>query len=415
MRARGVLVAVGTADFETALLDAVAASDLHVVRRCVDIADLLATAASRQATIAFVSAQLRGLDRDVVARLRVEDVAVVGVTPESSSADEAALLRLGVEDFVAADALDTIDEAVAELGDGRSVAASLAAGSTDADNGQSSRSRGCVIAVWGPTGAPGRSTVALGIAAELAELGASTTLVDCDVYGGTIAQQLGLLDESSGLLAAARSANVGQLTPEVLARQARSVTPALRVLTGLPRADRWTEVRPSGLRDVIESARQLSAFTVLDCGFSIEMDEEVSYDTAAPRRNGATLAALDAADTVLVVGAADPIGLGRLVRALAELATVVPGCDRVVIVNRMRSSLGWSRDDVVAMLLRAVGPTPVVLLPDDRAAVDVAIVNGRTLTESAPMSQLRHQLRELAHRTAGTELPTGRRRRRVRA
>ena len=36
---------------------------------------------------------------------------------------------------------------------------------------------------------------------------AGTLLVDADVYGGTIAPMLGLLDESSGLLAATRAAN----------------------------------------------------------------------------------------------------------------------------------------------------------------------------------------------------------------
>ena len=39
----------------------------------------------------------------------------------------------------------------------------------------------------------------------------------------------------------------------------------------------------------------------------------------APRRNGATLAILDAADLIIVVGAADPLGLQRLARGLTEL------------------------------------------------------------------------------------------------
>src|SRR3954447_4820088 len=53
---------------------------------------------------------------------------------------------------------------------------------------------GRVVAVWGPTGAPGRSTVAVALASELAQLGVSALLVDADVYGGVVAQLLGLLD-----------------------------------------------------------------------------------------------------------------------------------------------------------------------------------------------------------------------------
>jgi Mrp family chromosome partitioning ATPase len=66
------------------------------------------------------------------------------------------------------------------------------------------------VAVWGPTGAPGRTTVAVNLAAELALLGRHTLVVDADTYGGTIAQAVGLFDESPGLAAAARAAGQGR-------------------------------------------------------------------------------------------------------------------------------------------------------------------------------------------------------------
>jgi hypothetical protein len=65
----GVLVAVGPVGFEPAVLAVASSPDIHVVRRCVDVADLVATAATRQAPAALVSAQLRGLDAEVVDRL----------------------------------------------------------------------------------------------------------------------------------------------------------------------------------------------------------------------------------------------------------------------------------------------------------------------------------------------------------
>ena len=62
----------------------------------------------------------------------------------------------------------------------------------------------------GSAGAPGRTTVAVNLAAELARLGQPTVLVDADTYGGCVAQSLSLLDEAPGLAAATRSAGLGR-------------------------------------------------------------------------------------------------------------------------------------------------------------------------------------------------------------
>ena len=59
-----------------------------------------------------------------------------------------------------------------------------------------------LLAVWGPTGAPGRTTVAINVASELAELGQSVLLIDADSYGGAIAPTLGLIDDAAGFAAA---------------------------------------------------------------------------------------------------------------------------------------------------------------------------------------------------------------------
>jgi MinD-like ATPase involved in chromosome partitioning or flagellar assembly len=260
---------------------------------------------------------------------------------------------------------------------------------------------GTVLAVWGPTGAPGRSTVALGLAAELSSRGVPTVLIDADVYGGAQAQMLAMLDEVSGVLAAARLAGTGQLSLAALHEQARAVNPCLRVLTGLPRADRWPQLRPSAVTGLLAVARRMAPVVVVDCGFSLESDEELSFDMAGPRRNGATLAVLERADAVLVVGSAEPLGLARLARAVLDLSTSVPGCDTRIVVNRVRDGLGWSTDEVGATVARFTGRVPAAYLPDDRAAVDRAWIAGRTLPECAPDSPLRRALERLATDVTG--------------
>ena len=52
-----------------------------VVRRCVDLADLLAAASAGTARAVILSADLRRLDRDALARLATAGVAVIGLVP----------------------------------------------------------------------------------------------------------------------------------------------------------------------------------------------------------------------------------------------------------------------------------------------------------------------------------------------
>jgi MinD-like ATPase involved in chromosome partitioning or flagellar assembly len=271
--------------------------------------------------------------------------------------------------------------------------------------------RGSVVAVWGPTGAPGRTTVATTLADELGRLGTDSLLVDADVYGGTVAAVLGLLDESPGLAAACRR----PLDPAGLAALCWQLGPAFRVLTGIPLASRWPELRPAALPAVLGAARALADYTVVDCSFCLETDEELSFDTLAPRRNGATLAVLDEADVIVAVGAADPIGMQRLVRGLAELRDVEPAAPVWVVLNRVRDGVvpGDTKRELRAALERFAGHSAAALLPADVPGLDAALATGRLLSEAVPGSPFRHAVIALAAALAGVpELPGRRRRRR---
>jgi len=407
-------VALGTAPFEAAALAAVGRARTHVVRRCVDIADLLATAASGQGVVALVSTSLAGLDRQAVDALETAGVAPIGLVAHASDPAADALRRIGVQSIAAVDLdADALEAAIAAAAARRGLDAAgeppprRAAPNEPA--GQPDVSAGRVIAVWGPTGAPGRTVLALGLGAAIAELGGDVLVVDADVYGGTLGQLAGVLDETSGLLAATRAANAGSLDVASLSRRCLQLSPRLRALTGLPRADRWVEAKAVLVRSVLETARRLAEYTVVDCGFSLEVDEEVMYDTRAPRRNGATLEILSRADTVLVVGAADPIGLSRLIRAVGDLAEAVPRAAPIVVVNRLRDGIGWSSDEIGSMLHRTIGVAHIAFLPDDPSSCDRSLVAGKTLAEAAPERPLARRLRELAAEVSGlSDAPGGR-------
>jgi MinD-like ATPase involved in chromosome partitioning or flagellar assembly len=421
-----VFTAVTGAAWESELVGALDRTDhgVTVVRRCVDVSELLAVAATGTGQAALLSAELRRLDVDTVARLDAAGVAVVGLVEPGDERAAERLRQLGVRRVVPADAepeeiARVLREAVAGAPvTGRDVADPRAAlpvlGAPD-EPAERPAGRGRVVAVWGPTGAPGRTTVAVGIADEAARLGVPTLLVDADVYGGVVAQVLGLLDESPGLAGATRLAGAGTLDAAALVRLAWAVRPQLRVLTGLARADRWPEVRPRAVDAVLEEARRLAEVTVVDCAFSLEDDEELSFDTAAPRRNGATLAVLEAADTVLCVSGADPVALQRSIRALDELRDVLPGVEPVLVVNQVRKGPvpGDARREIADALERFAGHEARFFLPADRRATDAALASGRTLAEVAAGSPLRIALRSLAASLADvTEPARGRRGRR---
>jgi MinD-like ATPase involved in chromosome partitioning or flagellar assembly len=411
-----VLVAASGATWEAEALELLErAAGLVVVKRCVDLVDLLATASAGAASAAVLSPALPGLDADSIAALRRHGLGLVLVaaSDELLDSDPERLRRLGVEHLLASTDLATLADTVAEavapvrpVPDDPAASSDVAPGTPDA---------GRVVAVWGPNGAPGRTTVAVGIAAELARGGREVLLVDADDYGGAVAQHLGVLDEVSGLLAAARAANTGRLDVPGLAGAARQVCPRLRVLTGLPRPDRWQEVRPQAFADLLDLAARLVPLVVLDLGFSLESDPVDPYGPSTPQRNQMTLAGLARADDVVVVGSADPVGLARLGRGLVELRAVLPAVRPRVVVNRTRASLGWNEREVRGLVegfLQVAGASTTVdlhFLPDDRAAADRALLAGRSLAESGD-SALRQAVAELAHALLGDGADPGRRR-----
>lgn len=359
---------------------------LVVLKRCVDVADLMATAASGQAQVAVVGLDAPGFDAAAVEHLRGHGVRPVAVVAAAHlEAGRIRAVRLGVATLVSDAVLADLPDAVAAAEAAAPVRPAPPALPGPGAGLESVTAPGRVLVVWGPAGAPGRSTIAAAVAGELARRRRRTILVDADPYGGSVAQQLGIMDEVSGLLAATRLATSGELD-ERFATVQRGIDAHLSVVTGLPRADRWTEVRGGTIEQVLEVARA-QADVVVDTGFCLEDDPGRDIGTR-PARNGLTLGALEAADEVLVVGSADPVGLSRLARGLVELREITAAPLHVVI-NRMRPSLGWSEKEVATMVAGFAVLAGLTFLPDDQAAVDRSLVTGLMLLESGDSALVR--------------------------
>jgi MinD-like ATPase involved in chromosome partitioning or flagellar assembly len=380
-----VLVVGAGAAWESAALAALASRPgIVVLKRCMDVTDLLANVAAGQAQVALVSLDAPGLDAPAVAHLARHRVRPVAV---AATAREGVLQRarqLGIPSVVDDRQLDRLADAV------------LAAGAEEPTRPRPSPAPepgtelGRAIAVWGPTGAPGRTTIALGMAGELARRGADPLVLDVDPWGGAVAQHLGVLDEVSGLLACARFGGSGELAGRYAGLQRRVA--GLRVVTGLPRADRWVEVRPGTVEQLVELGRG-QGHVVLDTGFCLEDDPAADY-AGRPGRNAMTLSAVAEADTVVVVGSADPVGLSRLARGMAELREVTNGRPVHVVVNRWRSRLGWAESDVAALVAGFGELAGLHFVPEDRDTADRALLTGRTLAElgESPLSRAMAEL-----------------------
>ena len=395
---------------ETALVAACQSrgSALAIVRRCVDAVDLLGAGAGGSARIAVIGPSLPGLTGEVVARLMSAGLHVVGVVDEGDEDGERHLRRLLIDEVVslrisptgadAQTALRSLVEALRrQVGAGADGSAPGSAESMVPDRSavEVPGRPGRLVAVWGPTGAPGRTSVAIALADEAARSGVPSLLVDADTYGGAMATLLGMWDEASGLALACRRAETGHLDIPALAECARQIGPDLRILSGVVHADRWPELRGSALRRLWEMCRMLPGLTVVDIGFCLESDE----DGVLSRRHAAALTAMAAADLVVAVGSADPLGLGRLVAALPEAREAAGAAEIVVALTRVRSSaLGRDPQRQAVEVLAELGDVHdrVVLIPDDRAGFEACAREGRTLAELAPGSAARAVMRDLA-------------------
>jgi Mrp family chromosome partitioning ATPase len=386
---------------------------LTVVRRCVDSVDMLGAAAADPTMPVVLSAVLPRLTADVVGRLGSR--VVVGVATDSLGRDR--LERLGVPTVLLTE--PTARATMQQVADVCRAQASMARGPVDesealvgsqaaappdvspAGGGTSHRSApmtgpsgsGRLVAVWGPMGAPGRTTIAVGIAEALAERGARVCLIDADTYAPSVALALGLVEETSGLAAACRQAEAGVLTPTALATTCMSVGGGRgqwRILGGIGRVDRWVDVRPAALDRLWAAARQAFDVVVVDVGFCLEVDD--SPGAWGRQRNAAAVSALSEADHLVAVGDDSGLGAARLLAAW-PIVEERSGALATTLVRNRSTGRGGDWRSAVRLTLPA---HPIVDVPDDPRAMRASWRRGRSLGEAARRSRARRAMGAIA-------------------
>ena len=210
---------------------------------------------------------------------------------------------------------------------------------------------GRVIAVFGPKGGVGRTTLATNLAVAAAtELGQRTVLVDASFQFGDVGVLLNLNPKNK---------SIAELIPELEAGEAESVetfvinhSAGLRVLLAPPSPEMAELIHPSGIKKVLEALRLTHDLVIVDCMASF---------------NETTLAILDLADTVLTMLSLEITSIKniRLFLEVADQLGYEHGKVRLVL-NRADTSLGIRVADVEHSIGRRVDHT---IVSDGRSVV----------------------------------------------
>jgi cellulose biosynthesis protein BcsQ len=299
--------------FEPQLLAGATSAGIDVRRRCVDAADLLGACLGAPGLVAVITVGLPRLSAEAVSRLRASGSPIIGIAFHSG--DRAALDSLGVSEVL--DVTLSAEELLGSLTSHLHLSAGMP-GVWNVEPLSTSTigevKKGRLIAVWGPAGAPGRTTTAMLLAQSLSSQG-RTVIIDADTAAPSVALKLGLVEDLSGLIVACRHAEAGSLSSRTLASSMSVISENYLALTGLAHPRRWPELRPAALVRVIDQVRADFAYCVVDVGAAFSV-----ADAAAPSPPAAADAALSAADVIVAVCHANPLGVTRFIGGLTDLA-----------------------------------------------------------------------------------------------
>lgn len=269
-------------------------------------------------------------------------------------------LRAGVRDYL--DRGDLEAELAAALG-------RLAAGS------KAEATLGRVIAVLGPSGGAGASTVAANLGVALAALHGSAGLVDLNLEAGDLAA---LLDLKPNYSLADLCKNASSFDRVMLERTFAKHASGVSLLAPPSHLVDARLVRPEGVSRAIDLARSLFPVVVVDVDHSYR-DEQV--------------AALRLADVLLLVLRLDFNSLRNAHRALEHLNRLGLAGDRVrTVVNRAGLAMEVPR----AKAEEALGGPIAHVIPEDAKAVTRANNNGVPVVIEAPSSKAAKSLVRLA-------------------
>jgi pilus assembly protein CpaE len=245
---------------------------------------------------------------------------------------------------------------------------------------------GRVVAVFGPKGGVGRTTLAVNLAVAAAtELGQKTCLVDGSFQFGDVGVLLNLNPKNK---------SIAELIPELEQGEPESIdtfvinhSAGIRVLLAPPSPEMAELITPVIAKRMIDALRKDHDLIVVDCMSSF---------------NDTTLAILDLADTVLTMLSLEITSI-KNIRLFLEVADQLGySSDKIrLVLNRADSSLGIRVADVEHSIGRRVDHT---IVSDGRSVV-YALNRGVPFFLSNREAQVSQDVLRLASAVVGTKEP----------
>jgi len=388
-----VLLAVGNAEKERQLLESLAGDGLVVASRCLDGPSLADRAADPDLDVALASSDLHRLSATILTTVRDarlplvliadgQDVSRYGelahlVPASASPSDVAAALRAAVRRGPVYGA----PAASAQI-EGAGMQESL-----PGDDGDGRR--GGLVAVVSGKGAPGKTTVAIGLAAALVERRRQVVLIDADLWGGNVGAYLDL-DPRRGLFALAYGKDASPVEWAGHVEEELQEGPGFMVLGGIERAEQRSSISSDVMTAAIAALRSAFDDVVIDAGCAIA-------GTVSP----ATDALLRQAERILVVSEADLVAVWNARAALRYLREGLGVESEAIgiVLNRREGREHYDTEEVE----RALGAPVLAALPEDRKAARRAVNDQVPLTTVG--GHAARELRRLASRLTGREAP----------
>jgi pilus assembly protein CpaE len=298
-----------------------------------------------------------------------KETLVIAIGPAADTKLVIRALRGVVDDYV------DVDEMEAEL------VAALASWRKRRGAGQP---EGRLIAVLGPSGGAGSSTISASLAALLAKQHKSVALIDLKLETGDLAA---LLDLKPTYSLADLSKNVARLDSTFFERSLVPHACGIQLLSPPKLLADVELVTPEGIRQSIGLARALFPYIVVDMDHCFREEQ---------------MQVLRQADLILMVFRLDFTSLKNTNRFLDHLDGLGIKMDRVrLVVNRF----GQAREVPLAKAEEALKSKIFHVLPDDPKVVNRATNHGVPVVLDAPSSRISKSLAKLSEMIQASPKP----------
>ncbi len=296
------------------------------------------------------------LTRALVADIHAHGRTIVGVHDPEEVASREHLVALGVDALVDSDAdPDAFVRAIVSVAGGREDRLHSGGAVSESRVGQ-------LVAVGGSPGS-GRTEIAIELALAIGRM-ASVVLVDGDDMAPAVASRLQLPIEPNIRTAIDAVEHGRGDLPRCVLTEPRS---HLGVVTGLPSAGAWAQVRASEVVRVVDRLADDADFVVFDGAGSLE-----DLGNGNTRGRFATARAVVAeADMLVVVCDPSPHGIGRLLTWCVEALGLSPDVGLLVVVNRAPDAR-FRRAEIFEEITTSLPTVEVVFVPTDKRVGDAA-------------------------------------------